>query len=343
MALVIGVIFFYKSIPAFGVSTLGIGNPTVEESQVTFPIVLSGAPPEGVSAMDFRFNYDPEVLQPVSVEAGASALKAGKRIMANVTQPGEYIVVMLGLSSGSEQTGCTDGEIARIIMRAKSTDTVPWGLRFGKATISASDGIEMPVRTMPYQGRNAGTRSPIVTPTVPKNTTSETEVDSATPASGTKPTEISNLPGQSPVLPENAETKVRASLAETRRIREGISKPNAVSAGQITNEQPEATQIAAEKLDNATEASSAPAQESVNQAVTSVKRAEGVEKNDGVQVAPVTQKIETNRLADTEGQPSVSLKTQPRQPNESFVGLWLVAGIGVLAILGLLVLVLSRK
>ena len=258
--------------------------------------------------------------------------------MANIAQPGEYIVVLFGLSSGTEQSVCADGEIARVIMRTKSTEVISWGLGLGKATVSASDGKEMPTRTLPYQGRNSGTRNPVVAPVVSQSTTPEATAESGTASSIQTAEAISPL-GPPALIPGNAGTNVRTTLAETRKVREEISKLNAVSSGQTIEEQALATQVATEKTDTQ-EPGKVPASSGVM--AGPVENA-GRARIEGGQVPPVTPKIENDRPKRTEEPFSESQTTQTNQHAGSSSGLWLVAGIGVLALLILVALFLTRK
>ncbi len=96
--------------------TLQIGAPTVEDRRVTFPIMLEGDVAGGVSALDFRFNYDAVMFEPVSVMAGPVALEADKRVEWNVRTPGECIVVMMGMN----QSLCQSGELAHVVLQRVS-------------------------------------------------------------------------------------------------------------------------------------------------------------------------------------------------------------------------------
>ena len=88
--------------------TVTPGNPRVESDRYEVPIYLSGTGNE-VAALNFSLSYDPAVFQPVSISPGASASAAGKLVTANLAEPGNYIVVMMGFN----QTPVTNGEVAR--------------------------------------------------------------------------------------------------------------------------------------------------------------------------------------------------------------------------------------
>lgn len=92
---------------------LQLGAPHRSGDTVSVPVRLEGAVSAGVSAMDFRLNYDPAVLQPVGIETGAAASAARKLVQANVATPGEYVVLMFGMN----QDTITNGDIANINMR----------------------------------------------------------------------------------------------------------------------------------------------------------------------------------------------------------------------------------
>lgn len=93
--------------------TLRIGAATVQGNNVTIPVVLDGDVGAGVSSVDFKFTYDPAVLEPVDTTAGAAATAAGKQVQTNTLEPGQYKVVMFGLN----QTTIASGEVAQITMR----------------------------------------------------------------------------------------------------------------------------------------------------------------------------------------------------------------------------------
>ncbi|MCX5756986.1 MAG: cohesin domain-containing protein [Candidatus Hydrogenedentes bacterium] len=127
--------------------TLRIGDPTVESNQVTIPVYLNGNVGSGVAAMDFRVNYDPNVLRPLSAGAGSAAADADKRVMANETASGEYVVVMMGMN----QTTFTSGEVARIVMeRTPGANPSQWKLGLSRPTLSGTDGTIIDSAVAPY-------------------------------------------------------------------------------------------------------------------------------------------------------------------------------------------------
>jgi hypothetical protein len=95
--------------------TLSVGVPEVEEDHYTIPVLLHGNSEE-IAALNFRFQYDPEVFVPLSVSSGTAAVKASKVVTANMPEPGEYIVVMMGLN----QSTLTSGEIARVKLQCRN-------------------------------------------------------------------------------------------------------------------------------------------------------------------------------------------------------------------------------
>jgi len=122
---------------ATSVGTLQIGEATVEDDKVVVPVVLGGDLGNGVAALDFRLNYDPEVLRPVSAVPGEAALDANKRVMGNAVRPGEYIVVMMEMN----KTTCAAGEVARIVMeRLSGSDAENWDLQIVRPTLASLEG-----------------------------------------------------------------------------------------------------------------------------------------------------------------------------------------------------------
>lgn len=107
-----GVLFLAMGLAAHA-GTLRIGAATVQGDRVTIPVVLDGDVGTGVSSVDFKFTYDPAVLEPVDTAAGAAATAAGKQVQTNTLEPGQYKVVMFGLN----QTTIASGEVAQITMR----------------------------------------------------------------------------------------------------------------------------------------------------------------------------------------------------------------------------------
>lgn len=139
---------------AQGQGLLQIGNPTVESNQVVIPVYLGGTVGSGVAAMNFQVNYDPSVLRPVSASAGTAAQNADKRVMANETASGEYVVVMMGMN----QTTFTSGEVARIVMERSSTaDESQWKLGLSRPTLSGTDGTIIESAVAPFTPKTSST------------------------------------------------------------------------------------------------------------------------------------------------------------------------------------------
>ncbi len=138
----------FASTAGYAVGTLQIGDVTVEGNRVVIPVVLGGDVGGGVSALDFRLHYNPDLLQPVSATAGATAAQASKQVMASAGQSGEYAVVMMGMN----QTTCGQGEVASVVMQRKSDASVSdWGLGIERQTLSALDGSVIPSEAIPYE------------------------------------------------------------------------------------------------------------------------------------------------------------------------------------------------
>jgi len=142
LALLLAMLF---AVAAFSEGTLQVGSPKVEGNKVIFPIILGGDQAGRVASLDFRLNYDPAVLKPVSTEAGAAATESDKRVMANAKQPGEYIVVMMGMN----QTACAPGEVAKVVMeRVAESDPKQWGLDITRQTLSSPEGTVIDSRVV---------------------------------------------------------------------------------------------------------------------------------------------------------------------------------------------------
>ena len=323
------------STPVYAVATLGIGTPKVEDNQVTFPIMLNGAPPEGVAAMDFRFRYDPVALQPVSAEAGAAAVKAGKRIMANVAQPGEYIIVLFGMSNGTGQAVCANGEIARVVMRTKATDALSWGLGITKLTASAADGTEIPARTRPYTGLHSGIVLPIASVPTPEETTPGTD-EQAVDNSADK----ANTIGQSVGIGENPAENVKKNLGETRKTLAAILKPPVASTSQMNDGQTVSADAVPDKTDpQGAEKARGGLDEKVVSQETRMRTLQAGSVNGSD--AP---KIEHKRPEKADVKTSDDMTTGLEVPTgASPYKRILIAGIGVLAILGIVVGYVKRK
>lgn len=178
------------SVEALAAGTLQIAPPKVEGNQVTIPVVLGGDSANAVSALDFRLTYNPEFLRPVSASAGTAASSADKRVMANVSAPGEYIVVMMGMN----QATCTSGEVAKIVMeRVSDSRDADWGLGIARPTLSSLDGAVIASEALPYSPQD---EAPEKAPATPE-----------TPATPGKPSDGTSSSG-------NATTQTSAGLVE---------------------------------------------------------------------------------------------------------------------------------
>jgi hypothetical protein len=91
---------------------LTIGQPTVENDRYSFPVVLLGSD-EGVAALNFSFHYDPAVFVPVGAQPGQAAANANKQVTGNAPEPGQYVVVMMGVNRDSVM----EGTVAQVVMR----------------------------------------------------------------------------------------------------------------------------------------------------------------------------------------------------------------------------------
>ncbi len=143
--LILGVMTFCTM--DMGVGTLQIGTVTVEDDRVIVPVILGGDVGSGVSSLNFRLNYNPEILQPISTEAGAAAADAQKQVLSSAKE-GEYVVVMMGMNQATVQSG----EVARIALRQKNNgDGQAWGLNIGTPCLSSSTGEVIESEAIPYR------------------------------------------------------------------------------------------------------------------------------------------------------------------------------------------------
>jgi len=175
----------FEGATALATGTLQIGDVKVEANQVVIPVILGGDVGNGISAMDFRLNYNPEALQPVSASAGAAATRAEKQVMANAATQGEFVVVMMGMN----QTTCAPGEVAKVVMqRVGNADDATWGLDIRRPTLSAGDGTIIASEALPYSpaakpDAAPGKETPPGTPSDPGKTPETSRSGTSNPAS----------------------------------------------------------------------------------------------------------------------------------------------------------------
>lgn len=140
------------------VGTLSLGDATIEDSEFVVPVLLNVSE-EAVAALDFRLEYDSQTIEPVAAQAGPSALQAGKEVTANVSAPGTYIVVVMGLSKSVLRSG----EVARLVLRrVPGAMAGPTTLSISKPTFSTWEGIPLPAEGSSRifaPGRTAGQKS----------------------------------------------------------------------------------------------------------------------------------------------------------------------------------------
>ncbi len=221
------------SVAAHGVGTLQIGQIKVEGDQVTIPVLLGGDVGAGVAAMDFRFTYNPEVLQPLTAVAGSAAAQAQKRVLANMGAPGEYVVVMMGMN----QTTCNSGEVVNVVLRKTPGAGENLGLGLSRATLSAADGSPIASTTLPYQDLDQEDEDPQV-PDEDEEDDSSDDADSRRPVAPTQPLDPPSAEeraavtagggGRTAEAPRSDEISVKAiaeAIAEVRGIRESITTP----------------------------------------------------------------------------------------------------------------------
>ena len=127
--------------PLAAAGSLRVGNPAIEGGNVVVPVVLETGERPNVAAMDFRFNYDPEVFRPVSVQAGSTAQAANKQVQANLASPGEYAVVIIGMNQNTVEAG----DVAYITMeRLNDPADGRSNVRIARTTLASPDGSEIP-------------------------------------------------------------------------------------------------------------------------------------------------------------------------------------------------------
>lgn len=121
--------------------TLRIVSPVVEDGQILVPVAVQGDVADGVAALDFLLNYDPGVLEPVGVSAGSAAVAAGKQVQGSLTNPGQYVVVMLGMN----QSAVRSGEVVNVTLRqVGQPDNGRSDLSISRTTLASLDAVEIP-------------------------------------------------------------------------------------------------------------------------------------------------------------------------------------------------------
>lgn len=127
--------------PVAAAGSLRVGSPAFDGDQVILPVLLDGDVESGVAAIDFRLNYDPEVLRPVSTRTGEAAANASKQVQANLANPGEYVVVMMGMN----QNTVAPGEVAHIVMeQVGEPQNGRSSVRISRTTFASAEGMEIP-------------------------------------------------------------------------------------------------------------------------------------------------------------------------------------------------------
>lgn len=119
--------------------TLSVEPPKVESNRYVFPIGLDNTS-TGVTSMDFQVRYDPTVFTPVDVVAGASATSAGKVVDGNLSAPGTYSVLVMGLN----QNGLPPGEVAQVVFERNPDAAASSSLlTIARPTLSDAQGTVM--------------------------------------------------------------------------------------------------------------------------------------------------------------------------------------------------------
>ena len=158
--------FLLATATAHAHGTLQLGGHTVEDSTITVPVILGGELGDGVAAMDFRFLYNPDAVQPVSFRPGAAASVADKRVLSSQVAPGEYTVVMMGLN----QTSCGPGEAIEIVLHRLHGEDGNWLLGLSDPTMSSVEGMVIDSRVLSGVGHeddSAQEEAPVSSPDAP--------------------------------------------------------------------------------------------------------------------------------------------------------------------------------
>jgi hypothetical protein len=229
--------FLLATATAQSSGTLQLGKPTVEQDRITVPVMIGGDLSGGVSAMDFRFRYNPEALQPVSVVAGTAAQTADKRVMSNQRTPGEYAVVMMGFN----QSSCGPGEAIRIVFQRLQGADRKWDLSLSDPTMSTVDGRLIESQVLPSDIEPAGDAEPEEgtgrQPQVPDVDPGTEEAD----APGVPQAAVYDGPPAEPAAeaaPETTASKtsadtLTAALESAEDARQGIESPERHGADEV--------------------------------------------------------------------------------------------------------------
>jgi len=210
--------------------TLQLGEPTVENDSIIVPVLLGGELSGGVGAMDFRFRYNAEALQPVSVAPGNAALSADKRVMSNMQSPGEYSVVMMGFN----QTACGPGEAVRIVLQRLQSSDKNWGLELVEPTMSSIDGYAIETRVLPAAIEPGGSEQPEseenernIAPAVqPSTEEASTAVSAGAPVSGSVSYGAVGGSSAAEDAPSSAAAeRLNVALNSVRNVRREIATP----------------------------------------------------------------------------------------------------------------------
>ena len=125
--------------PQAGAGLLIPSQPIVESQRYVVPVHLVGAE-SAVTALDFQMDFDAAGFVPVSVETGTSAIAANKMVNANLTGPGTYRVVVMGLN----QNPIPAGEVARVILQRTQSSGTPSPFQVNDPTLARADGSKEP-------------------------------------------------------------------------------------------------------------------------------------------------------------------------------------------------------
>ena len=161
---------FFSSISHAG--ALVPADPIVESNRYVIPVVLQESG-NGVTALDFQLDFDPALFTPVRVEAGPAATAAGKILEANLSQPGGYKVVVMGLN----QSPIPDGEVARVVLERTADLQDATRFSVNQPTLALADGSKQSA-----QGGGIDVVPEAETPTEDDSPDSENDDDPETPS-----------------------------------------------------------------------------------------------------------------------------------------------------------------
>ncbi|HPU97897.1 MAG TPA: cohesin domain-containing protein [Candidatus Hydrogenedentes bacterium] len=120
---------------------------TVEADHLVVTVYLQGGG-DGV-ALNYTLTYDPNILEPVSIVSGTGVNTAGKSVADNVSGPGRWTVVVMGMN----REVIPDGDVATATFKIRSPEAEKIQVSVEDPVISTWDGEEIPVTGSRYEVR----------------------------------------------------------------------------------------------------------------------------------------------------------------------------------------------